>query len=256
MRPKCLLFFGIVLMPFFATAQGISVNTTGTTADASAIFDAQSTTQGVLIPRMNSTQMGMITSPATGLLIYCTDCSPIGFEFYTGTAWTSLNSYTNVTTQGNTFNGANQLVQTNASGLIAPSNLGTGLTGSYWDPDSTKFLRGNNTWGQPVALGNIRTVSGYFNLLPTDQLVYANDAPDYGTYEYYPPVITLCHPRLVPRGYQIYLVYIGSGSYGCITVKSPSGTNQYYGTWYTTEGSFCYSATLVSDGSNTWYWVR
>ena len=70
-------------------AQGMGINTTGTTAHSSAMLDVSSTTQGVLVPRMLAAQRTAISSPATGLLVYQTDGSA-GFYFYNGSAWTSL----------------------------------------------------------------------------------------------------------------------------------------------------------------------
>lgn len=58
----------------------------GTTSpDASAVLDMTSTTQGVLIPRMTTTQREAITSPAIGLQVYDTDTKAIWF--YNGAAW-------------------------------------------------------------------------------------------------------------------------------------------------------------------------
>ncbi len=74
---------------FQLNAQGVAINTTSAAADASAALDVQSTTQGMLVPRMNASQRGMIATPATGLLVYQTD-GTAGFYFYNGTAWTSL----------------------------------------------------------------------------------------------------------------------------------------------------------------------
>lgn len=61
-----------------------------TSPDASAKVDISSTTKGVLLPRMTGTQMGAISSPATGLMIYNTDSS--AFCFYTGSAWSKIGS--------------------------------------------------------------------------------------------------------------------------------------------------------------------
>src|ERR1700744_2264880 len=76
---------------FKAQGQGMSVNASGTPAAASAMLDVQSTSQGMLVPRMSRTQRGLINSPATGLLVYQTD-APAGFYFYNGTAWVSLST--------------------------------------------------------------------------------------------------------------------------------------------------------------------
>jgi hypothetical protein len=39
---------------------------------------------------MTSAQMNAIASPATGLLVFCSNCSPVGFRFYNGTTWSEL----------------------------------------------------------------------------------------------------------------------------------------------------------------------
>ena len=70
-----------------ARAQGVGIGTPS--ADASAALDVQSTTQGMLVPRMAASQRTAIATPAAGLLVYQTD-APAGFYFYNGSAWTSL----------------------------------------------------------------------------------------------------------------------------------------------------------------------
>jgi hypothetical protein len=45
-------------------------------SSASAVLEASSTTQGFLPPRMTYNQRMAITSPATGLVVFCTDCGP------------------------------------------------------------------------------------------------------------------------------------------------------------------------------------
>jgi hypothetical protein len=61
-----------------------------TTPVASARLQVDATSQGVLLPRLTQTQMNAIASPATGLLLFCTDCTPVGFRFYNGTVWSEL----------------------------------------------------------------------------------------------------------------------------------------------------------------------
>jgi hypothetical protein len=66
------------------TAVGI-----GTTPVASAALQVNSTSQGVLLPSMTLAQRDLITSPATGLLVFQTDSTP-GFYYYNGTAWVAI----------------------------------------------------------------------------------------------------------------------------------------------------------------------
>jgi hypothetical protein len=56
-----------------------------TTPAASAVLDITSTTQGVLFPRLTTTQINAITSPANGLTVYNTTLSVLCF--YDGTTW-------------------------------------------------------------------------------------------------------------------------------------------------------------------------
>ena len=69
---------------------GGSVGIMNTTPDASAILDMNSTSQGVLIPRMSSTDRTSISSPATGLMVY--DNTFSSFYYYDGSAWTKIAS--------------------------------------------------------------------------------------------------------------------------------------------------------------------
>ncbi len=61
------------------------------TPTASALVELSSTTQGFLPSRMTFDQRNAISSPATGLLVYCTNCGTNGeFQFYNGTAWVNM----------------------------------------------------------------------------------------------------------------------------------------------------------------------
>ena len=48
-------------------AQGVGINDSGNPPDPSAMMDVASTNKGVLIPRMTTSQMLNISSPAKGL---------------------------------------------------------------------------------------------------------------------------------------------------------------------------------------------
>jgi hypothetical protein len=69
------------------------------TPDASAKLQVDATNQGVLLPRLTQTQMNAIVSPANGLMLYCTDCIPIGFRYYNGANWTALVAASSLNTQ-------------------------------------------------------------------------------------------------------------------------------------------------------------
>jgi len=71
-----------------ATAQvGIGTET----PDPSATLDLTSSSQGFLPPRMTEAERNNITTPATGLIIYCTDCGTDGeLQVYNGANWTNV----------------------------------------------------------------------------------------------------------------------------------------------------------------------
>ena len=61
-----------------ASGQNVGINATGNAPHSSAILDVESTTKGMLIPRMTTAQRASIASPATGLLV---------FDNTTGSCW-------------------------------------------------------------------------------------------------------------------------------------------------------------------------
>ncbi len=92
-------------------SQGVAINTSGNPADASAMLDVQSTSGGILIPRLTLAQRGNLVSPASGLLIYQTD-NQAGFYFYNGTVWTKISTGLDVSGTQNyvsKFTGTNSL---------------------------------------------------------------------------------------------------------------------------------------------------
>jgi hypothetical protein len=62
----------------------------GATANASAILDAQSTTKGVRMPNMTTTQKNAIASPAAGLIVFDTTLAKL--SVYSGSAWQTVTS--------------------------------------------------------------------------------------------------------------------------------------------------------------------
>src|ERR1044071_1002431 len=83
---------GLLILSLFASNQVSAQNNVGigtNAPDPSAILEMQSTTQGVLVPRMTTAQRTAIATPANGLLVYDTnfDCF---FYFTTATGWINM----------------------------------------------------------------------------------------------------------------------------------------------------------------------
>lgn len=62
----------------------------GAAANASALLDVQSTTKGVRMPNMTTTQKNAIASPAAGLMVFDTTLAKLCV--YTGAAWQTITS--------------------------------------------------------------------------------------------------------------------------------------------------------------------
>jgi len=69
--------------------QSVAINSTGNSPDSSAMLDIQSTTQGVLVPRMNSLARDSISNPSEGLLVY--DLDTKSFWYFQSGSWVDLN---------------------------------------------------------------------------------------------------------------------------------------------------------------------
>ncbi|MBI5471473.1 MAG: hypothetical protein HY961_03920 [Ignavibacteriae bacterium] len=109
--------------PLSLYAQGVSINSTGVAADNSAMLDVSSTTKGLLVPRMLSSERTAIFQPATGLIVFQTD-APSGFYYNAGTStsptWVLLIAGA---TAGTPDNVPNAIVQRNASGGFAAGTI-------------------------------------------------------------------------------------------------------------------------------------
>jgi hypothetical protein len=87
---KLIIFFYLLAASLNLFAQSLAINTDGSSANSTAMLDIKSTTKGFLPPRMSQVQRDAIITPATGLIVQCTDCSTIGPYTYNGTQWVSM----------------------------------------------------------------------------------------------------------------------------------------------------------------------
>lgn len=88
---KQTFLLGIILLHgVFVSAQvGISID--GSSPDPAAILDIKSTTSGVLLPRMTTSQIAAIQNPVNGLIVFNADDSKIFVFLSTEGKWKELN---------------------------------------------------------------------------------------------------------------------------------------------------------------------
>jgi len=117
-------FTAFVLLNASSQTGSIGIGTSN--PNGSAALEIQSTTKGLLIPRMSTIQRNAITSPATGLLVF--DNTTNSFWFRNATGWVELSdSSNNVWTK----NGTNAYVN-------VPDNVGIGTTSPQYHLDINK----------------------------------------------------------------------------------------------------------------------
>ncbi len=87
---KKLTLLTLILLAALALNAQVAINTDGTTADPSAMLEVKSTTEGLIIPRTDTTTVNTAHpgAIATGLLIYQTGDNT--FYYYNGSRWEKL----------------------------------------------------------------------------------------------------------------------------------------------------------------------
>ena len=81
-----------VLLVFICTANIYAQVSIGTISpNSSSALDINSTTKGLLLPRMTSSQRNSIASPVAGLMIWCSNCGVSGeLQVYNGAVWFNM----------------------------------------------------------------------------------------------------------------------------------------------------------------------
>lgn len=137
--------------PVLLADQNALVNIGGTATVASAVLSLDSTTTGFLPPRMTTTQRNLITSPATGLLLYNTTTDALTVR--TSTGWVELGSGGGLTGSGT---GAQVAFWTSATNLSGSANMG-------WDNSNIILYIGNpaSGTGRILVKGSTTNNTGY-----------------------------------------------------------------------------------------------
>ncbi len=191
------------------TINGKVIAGASSAASSSAILEANSTTQGFLPPRMTRAQRNLIANPATGLIIFCSDCGLYGEpQFYDGNNnWRkfdqslgsnagtlnlvvdALFSTTNGTSgsiRGQSFTTASnpgRLVKivTNAIGGVSGTQLTNGIASSYLN--IRRWVNDNETANTNALSGEILATSNtnptilnynYGQFYPTTEFIFPN----------------------------------------------------------------------------------
>ena len=78
--------FLLLVGKFSVEAQrpALKVGNNPASLNSSAALEVESTEKGFLPPRMTNAQMNAIVNPDQGLIVYCTDCSPVGLRVNNG----------------------------------------------------------------------------------------------------------------------------------------------------------------------------
>jgi hypothetical protein len=105
-------------------------------ADSKSVLDLESTTKGLLPPRMTATQRDAISSPPTGLCIYNTDTNKL--NVYNGTSWIDVGS-------GSGSGGINYISMNNGN-----SDFELNTTGWSAYADAAGSLPVDGTGGSPT----------------------------------------------------------------------------------------------------------
>lgn len=69
----------------FTHAQNVGIGTN--TPNPSALLEVNSTTKGLLPPRVTNVQRNAIANPTNGLLVTCTDCNVVGLQQFISGSW-------------------------------------------------------------------------------------------------------------------------------------------------------------------------
>jgi hypothetical protein len=142
MKKQLLLSLIICLFFNYTFAQeNISISDESShSADPSAVLDVYSTTKGVLVPRLSSSNIALISNPAEGLLVYNTDVN--SFYFYDGTMWIDLSSSGSSIWSLNSGNGAvylNESYSMVGIGTDDPMSRLSVMAGTGANPDDALF---------------------------------------------------------------------------------------------------------------------
>ena len=274
---KKLMLLAVLAAISLTTYAQVGVGTA--TPHASAALDVTSTTKGLLPPRMTQTQRNAISTPAAGLMVYCTDCGANGEpQFYNGTSWLNMVGGTAAPLTSTV------LIASGVSKVFLAHNLGAdnsldahtpvqGIHGNYyqwgilahvaddttsvepispWNTDSAAngaWADGSKTATDPCPAGfrvptNAQWAAVIANNTRSSTGSWAAGTANFGSAIHWGPNESTKNLTLPAAGYR-------SASNGALTGRGSTG---YY--WSSTEGGttanyLYFGSSVASTGNNT-----
>ncbi|ELR72236.1 hypothetical protein C900_01790 [Fulvivirga imtechensis AK7] len=133
------------------TGDGLVIN--GDNLNNTAILDINSTSKGILIPRMTTAQRNIIGTPANGLLIYNTSTSKFNFYDGSATSWATMGDDLGNHTATTNLDMASNAIRFTGAG----ANTGITITGSNLMHYSDANIRLHPNTGYDVIIYNNAT---------------------------------------------------------------------------------------------------
>jgi hypothetical protein len=149
---KTILVTGTLAIALFISPSRaqVGINADNSAPDPSAMLDVKAQDKGFLPPRITTSQRNSIPTPATGLMIYNTDCNDL--QYYNGAAWVPVGNSGMLPTPGSISGNATPCI--NEAGVAYSVAPVSGSTAYHWIvPQGAVITGGQGTTTVTVSFG-------------------------------------------------------------------------------------------------------